>query len=432
MEQEESAGELANIALQEFELRAELLGELHARPFEKIDVPRRVFLMGFLTDTKQAKKDREQIEKLCLAHAISPPAQNASYHSMTIGKWNFRWEQHNEFTTYRWDVHDDGADDGAKLLSELEFTPPGDLIVSTQVKMTTTKTNVPEYEQIFDPASLCVIETDRGKGWVATDFQPDLKGFTHFIIEDHGMSPFRAGALLQRVLEVETYRMLALMGLPVAKKAMPIVNKTQDELARLTLEIANAQTIEDNHHLLKRLTDLAAELEAQAAATSYRFGASKAYYDIVMVRLGVMHENSVEGARRFSSFFRRRLTPAIATCTTIEERQTGLSRKLMRTAELLRTRIQFELEQQNRDLLKSMDRRAKLQLRLQQTVEGLSVAAISYYIVGLVKYLTEGLYKYGLTFGLSPTLLTALSVPLVILGVWALTRRIHKKFAERD
>lgn len=303
MEQEESAGEQANIALQEFELRAELLGELHARPFEKIDVPRRVFLMGFLTDTKQAEKDREQIEKLCLAHAISPPAQNASYHSMTIGKWNFRWEQHNEFTTYRWDVHDDGTDEGAKLLSELEFTPPGDLIVSTQVKMTTTKTSVPEYEQIFDPASLCVIETDRGKGWVATDFQPDLKGFTHFIIEDHGMSPFRAGALLQRVLEVETYRMLALMGLPVAKKAMPIVNKTQDELARLTLEIANAQTIEDNHHLLKRLTDLAAELEAQAAATSYRFGASKAYYDIVMVRLGVMHENSVEGARRFPVFF---------------------------------------------------------------------------------------------------------------------------------
>ncbi len=432
MEQNESTAEQPNVTLQEYELRAELLGELHARPFEKIDVPRRVFLMGFLTSHEQAKKDRQEIEKLCLSHAISPPTQNANYHSMAIGKWNFRWEQHNEFTTYRWDVHDNGTDENAKLLSELEFTPPGKLIVATQVKMTKTKTSVSDYEQIFDPASLCIIETDRGKGRVATDFQPDFKGFTHFIIEDHGMSPFRAGALLQRVLEIETYRMLALMGLPIAKKAMPIVNKTQDELAKLTLEIANAKTIEDNHNLLKRLTDLAAKLEAQAAATSYRFGASQAYYDIVLERLGVMHEKSVEGARRFSSFFRRRLTPAIATCSTIEERQAALSRKLMRTAELLRTRIQFELEQQNRDLLKSMNRRAKMQLRLQQTVEGLSVAAISYYIVGLVKYLTEGLYKYGWTFDLSPTLITALSVPLVILGMWVLTRRIHKKFAQRD
>ena len=145
-----------------------------------------------------------------------------------------------------------------------------------------------------------------------------------------------------------------------------------------------------------------------------------------------MHETPVNGARRFSSFFRRRLTPAVATCQTVEERQNGLSRKLMRTAELLRTRIQFELEGQNRDLLKSMNQRAKMQLRLQQTVEGLSVAAVSYYIVGLVKYFADGLYKYDLTFGLSPTMLAAISVPLVIGAIWYVTRRIHKKFTEDE
>jgi uncharacterized membrane-anchored protein len=354
-----------------------------------------------------------------------------------IDKWHLRWERHNEFTTYRWDVAESDeaefAGEGvARLLMELEFQPPGELIVATQLKITTVKRQIEDYEKIFNPASICIIGTDRGKARVATDFQADLHGFTRFIVEDHGMSPFRAGALVQRVLEIETYRTLALMGFPAAKKSMPLVNRAQDELAALTAEIAAAESMEDNHQLLKKLTDLAAELEAQAASTAFRFAASQAYNQIIISRLNAMHEEPVEGARRFSSFFKRRLEPAMATCRMVEERQGMLSRKLMRTAELLRTRIQFELEQQNRSLLSSMNRRARLQLRLQQTVEGLSVAAVSYYVVGLLKYLYEGAAKSGLLFDLSPTLLTGLSVPLVLAAVWLVTRRIHHKFTEKQ
>lgn len=422
---------------EEHELRAEILGEMHARPFERIDVPRRVFLMGFITTAEQSLKDREAINRLCRLRGLPPPAPDANYHSISIDKWHLRWERHNEFTTYRWDVMEadevDFADiEVARLLGEIDFHPPGALIVSTQLKITRVKREVADYEKIFNPASICFIGTDRGKARVVTDFQNDLHGFTKFIIEDHGMSPFRAGALVQRVLEIETYRTLALMGFPSAKKAMPLVNKAQDELAALTAEIAAAESMEDNHQLLKKLTDLAAELEAQAASTAFRFAASQAYNQIVLSRLNALNEEPIEGARRFSSFFRRRLEPAMATCRMVEDRQGMLSRKLMRTAELLRTRIQFELEQQNRDLLTSMNRRARLQLRLQQTVEGLSVAAVSYYVVGLIKYLFEGAAKSGVLFGLSPTLLTGFAVPLVIFGVWMLTRRIHHKFSEKE
>lgn len=440
MDNQESAKTHSHLSPQHYETlegRAEILGELHARPFEKITVPRRVFLMAFMTTKDEAKLDRENIKKLAITHGMAPPAETSNFHTIQIGKWNFRWEQHNEFTSYRWDVEDlededFGGDNGARLLSEIDFQPPGKLIVATQLKVTKDIHPVSHYEKIFNPNSLCMINTDRDKGRVVTDFQVDTLGFTRFIIEDHAMSQFRAGALVQRVLEVEIYRTLALLGLPVAKRALPVVNSTQDELAHLTAEIAAAESIEDNHQLLNKLTDLAAKLEAQAARTSFRFGASVAYNDIVMSRLQSMHESSVDGARRFSSFFRRRLSPAISTCQMVEERQTALSRKLMRTAELLRTRIQFELEQQNRDLLESMNKRARLQLRLQQTVEGLSVAAVSYYVVGLIKYMTEGLYKSGMTFGVSPTLLTALSVPFVIFAIWMVTRHIHKKFGEHD
>ena len=340
MDNQESAKTHLHLTPQHYETlegRAEILGELHARPFEKITVPRRVFLMAFMTTKDEARLDRENIKDLAIIHGMAPPAETSNFHTMQIGKWNFRWEQHNEFTSYRWDVEDlededFGGDNGARLLSEIDFQPPGKLIVATQLKVTKDIHPVSHYEKLFNPNSLCMINTDRNKGRVITDFQVDPIGFTRFIIEDHAMSEFRAGALVQRVLEVEIYRTLALLGLPVAKRALPVVNSTQEQLAILTAEIAAAESIEDNHQLLNKLTDLAAQLEAQAAVTSFRFGASVAYNDIVMSRLQSMHESSVDGARRFSSFFRRRLSPAISTCQMVEERQTALSRKLMRTA----------------------------------------------------------------------------------------------------
>ncbi len=418
----------------EFEQRAEILGELHARPFEKILVPRRVFLMTFLTDHGEALLDRENLETLCKAHAAQPPLSDANFLSIEIGQWHFRWEQHNEFTTYRWDIEDSDdatfrGDDGARLLAELNFVPPGRLIVATQLKVTDKQHSVEELEKIFNPSSLCAISTDRGKGHVATDFQVDAMGFTRFLVEDLGMSSFRLGGLVQRTLEVETYRTLALLGLPVAKKSVKVVNRVQDELSRLTGEIANAERIEDNGALLKDLTDLAAELEAEAARTAFRFGASIAYHNIVNARLANMREESIEGARRFSSFFKRRLDPAIATCSSVQERQSRLSQKLARTAELLRTRVQFELEEQNRNLLQSMDQRAQMQLRLQQTVEGLSVAAMSYYTVGLIAYLAKGMHKIGIGVDFNPTVVTALSVPIVVVTMWVIMRRIHRSIS---
>ncbi|MEL6921196.1 MAG: DUF3422 family protein, partial [Pseudomonadota bacterium] len=121
---------------------------------------------------------------------------------------------------------------------------------------------------------------------------------------------------------------------------------------------------------------------------------------------------------------------SLRTCRAIEDRQANLSRKLARTANLLRTRIDVEVEKQNRNLLQSMDKRAKLQLRLQQTVEGLSVAAVSYYVVGLIAYIVQGFDTTVL--GISYQAIVAASVPLVIAGIWLTVRRIRKKHIERD
>ncbi len=201
-----------------------------------------------------------------------------------------------------------------------------------------------------------------------------------------------------------------------------------------TTKIGLSPDLAENRALLKSLTQLASDIEASATASAYRFGATKAYYDIVQSRLGATREGPLEGYARWSSYLQRRMAPAMRTCLGVEGRQRDISDRLARAANLLRTRIEVDLEQQNRELLSSMNRRARLQLRLQQWVEGLSVAAVSYYVVGLISYLAHGLELVD--HDMNPGVITALAVPPVVIGIWLFVRmyraRGHAQEAEED
>jgi uncharacterized membrane-anchored protein len=183
----------------------------------------------------------------------------------------------------------------------------------------------------------------------------------------------------------------------------------------------------DSQALLAELTELAAELEADAASSLYRFGASRAYDGIVQERLEAIGEEAAAGHETWAGFLQRRLAPAMRTCRSVQERQENLSGKLSRATTLLRSWIDVEVEKQNRDLLASMNRRARLQLRLQQTVEGLSVAAVSYYVVGLIGYVVRGSPAAEFV---RPEIVTAVSVPFVVVAIWLLVRRIRRVHAD--
>ena len=232
------------------------------------------------------------------------------------------------------------------------------------------------------------------------------------------------------MVELETYRTLALLGLPEAQRLAPSINRIEARLAEITEEMRRTDKLIDNHRLLDDLTAAAAELEAGAAASQFRFGASRAYNELVQLRLQTIGERRVEGFPTWSSFLQRRMAPAMRTCATTEERQSNLSEKLARAANLLRTRVDVELERQNRDLLKSMNERTRLQLRLQTTVEGLSVAAVSYYVVGLFGYIVKGVHDEGVPIDIS--LSTALFVPVAVLAIWWVVRRIRRKHIAGD
>jgi uncharacterized membrane-anchored protein len=281
-------------------------------------------------------------------------------------------------------------------------------------------------ERLLDRASLAAAENSDGTALYATDFRSDPAGFVRIVIADRGLEPGRAGALTQRVLEIETYRTLALLGLPEAQRLAPSVRRIETRLAEVTAVTRATEGLEDNQRLLDELTALAAELEAGAAASQFRFGASRAYDEIVQLRLQTIGERKAGGLPTWSSFLARRMAPALRTCATLEGRQANLAEKLARAANLLRTRVDVELEQQNRDVLRAMNERTRLQLMLQATVEGLSVAAISYYVVGLFAYLVKGLHDTH-ALPVDPTLATGIFVPVALVLVWWVVRRIRSR-----
>jgi uncharacterized membrane-anchored protein len=411
-------------------LRAAVLGEVHARPFTPIETPRRILHFAFDTAGKAAKLDQAAFAEFCARRGLELLKDTARQHRVTLGATTLRWEQHSEFTTYTWELPSEQAAPfhpaAASLAAPMAgLPPPGPLLVALDLHLMAEKKKKIVIEKLFDRASLAVAENSDGKALFATDFQADPSGFVRVLVLDRGLGPERAGALVQRLIELETYRTLALLGLPEAQRLMPSIARIETRLAEVTDEMRHTEKLVDNHRLLDELTELAAELEAGAAASLFRFGASRAYHEIVQTRLAIIGERKVGGLPTWSSFLARRMSPAMRTCATTEERQTDLSEKLARAANLLRTRVDVELEQQNRDLLKSMNERTRLQLRLQTTVEGLSVAAVSYYVVGLFGYLMKGLHDEGVPVDIS--LATALFVPVAVLCIWWVVRRIRRK-----
>lgn len=414
------------------EARAIVLGELHARPFLPLTLPLRIYHFAFMTTDEEARADRKHIAELARARGFQPPSPDAKYHPFDFGAWELRWEQHTEFTTYTWLTRQDAAAPFAHpdpiRSGEIVFTPQGKLISSAHMSVIAPDTLRPNPVEGFNPLASCVIKASDGQARVTTDFQVDSHGYTRFLIESMGLSPSHAARLVQRMLELETYRTLALLGLPEARSAGPELQKMEHELGEITHAISTAPDTGSQQALLARLSKLAAAIEAQTARTAFRFSASRAYYAQVKSRLELIQEEQEGGYVSITAFFRRRLEPAIDTCAAVEERQRRLSAQLARASDMLRTGIQFELQHQNRDLLRSMDERASMQLRLQQTVEGLSVAAISYYVVGLTAYLTKGIKEAGLLpKALTPEIVTAVSVPVIVAIIYLAMRRVHHK-----
>lgn len=410
--------------------RGDALGEIHARPFALVGQSRVIFQLAFLTEGGAAV-DHAVLAEVARARGVAAPGRDAAHFAMPWGQGTLRWERHTEFSTYFWDAPAP-ARFGAGVETHPfgdQFSPPGSLISGIRLEVRPDTPETQAAMKSFDPASLCLSEIKGGQAVIATDFRQDGDGLTRILVVDKGMTDAGRGAVVQRLLDIETYRTLAAMGLSLARSLSPEMRRIEDSLTRITQAMKTGAR-DQADKLLAEITVLAAELEANAALSLYRFGASRAYYTIVRERIASLAETGQPGYETIGAFLEKRLAPAMRTCQSIEERQANLSRKLSRATALLRSWIDVELERQNSALLSSMNRRVKLQLRMQQTVEGLSVAAISYYIVGLFGYLVKPLDALDLP--LKSGVLSSLFVPLAIGFTWIVVRSIRNRHSLED
>jgi uncharacterized membrane-anchored protein len=278
--------------------------------------------------------------------------------------------------------------------------------------------------QLLREDSLLASSVAGGSCEVYTDFAIHADGSSRMLLLSGTMTQRRLGRLVQRLIEIETYRMAALLGLPAARAASGVLSSAERELSELASAIRSANR-EDEPLLLDRLTKLAGEVESQHAATHSRFSASAAYFQLVDTRIREINESALPGMQTIREFMDRRLTPARSTCEWATRRQDSLSQRVSRVSNLLRTRVEIEQQQSSQALLTTMNQRQDMQLKLQSTVEGLSVAAITYYIAGLVSYLAKGAESLGWPWSAQTT--AAVAVPVVALAVWWSLRRLHRK-----
>jgi uncharacterized membrane-anchored protein len=415
--------------------RLELNDEVHARPPEALAPPLRLSYLALLTDPARREASFEAVCDLARRSAIAPPLPGASHFSADLGPFRLKWERHTEFSRIM--VIAPGADPAnpfatpaiAAVAPDWVQALPGELLVATHLTLLPVSETDPDAlsERLFFGNSLIGGTVSGGAARVFTDFRIH-GGFSRILVEDSRTTPRQAGRLIQRLLEIDTYRMLALLALPLARELGAPITASERKLAEITEALVTARSA-DEPALLESLTRLAAETESREARTLYRFSASEAYHALVLRRITELREGRMEGMQTLEEFMERRLEPAMNTCRAMAARQDALSRRVARATQLLSTRVDLTREQQNQVVLANMDRRAQLQLRLQETVEGLSVAAITYYIVGLVAYVAKGLKAGGMP--LDVDLVTGIAIPVVAVAVALAIRQFRHIVTKR-
>jgi uncharacterized membrane-anchored protein len=413
--------------------RAALHNELHARPPEPMSAPLAISHVVMLCDAAQREASRAHVAALARDHHLPPPDAACTHLRMDVGPLRLRWELHTEFVSWTFTrVLPDDALEGREPPVAMDAVPadwaaglPGDCLASLHLwVLPASGAESHPVRQMLNEDSLVASSVAGGQAEVYTDFAIHADGFSRMLLFVSDMTPRRLGRLVQRLLEIETYRMAALLGLPPAREASVVLGTAERELAELAEAIRSARR-DDEPLLLDRLTRLAGQVESQHAASHSRFSASAAYFDLLDKRIDDIAETRLAGLQTIREFMDRRLTPARNTCAWATRRQDALSQRVSRVSNLLRTRVEIEQQQSSQALLATMTARQHLQLKLQSTVEGLSVAAISYYIVGLISYAAKGAHALG--WPLSAESTAAGAIPVVVLGVWWMLRRTHEQ-----
>ncbi len=422
------------------EERIRLSNEWHARPGLRQSPPMRCTHLVSLRNEASIDEARQEFADFCRKHDVSAPSDRSRQHSVRVGACQVKWEGHTEAVSHTVMVPGNGqppfSETALDLLDrEKRDALTRDFLVGVHIEVLPAPGG--DDPQGYQLASSLLASTTVHGGLMSSAhaavwsaFQLDADGLVRIVVIDLGITEGRLSRLLQRLLEIESYRMLAMIALPRARDAMSALGRMEPALNEVMTQLEQERTEADQEAALRAITGIAASVEQIVSTHAYRFAAARAYASIVERRLEEVGEEKIGGYQSYTNFLLRSLQPAMRTCDATERRANELAQRVARAANLLNTMVDMVQKKQNQALLQSMDERAHMALRLQQAVEGFSIFAISYYAVGLLAYGFKALKSVGLP--VDATLLTGIASPLVFALVWVLVRSVRRRLVKRD
>lgn len=427
--------------------RFRLTEELHARPFESSVAPIDAFLFAKHTGEGSTEAEFEHLKGFCKHHQLTPPKVNCRHYRCQVLGQTIRWERHGEFTTFTLYSPSIGASpfesEPPEFFTDWLSTTAGTLLVATKLCVRETADYAVTEQQcsaLFAKESAVSANIASQEAQVWTDLKIHDCGYNRILLLNHKLTPSKMGRVMYRLLDISTYRNMALLALPEAQKAARDIARIDRDLTQLLnqlnvnannqsshiqISVSVSESVKSDTSMLQLLTELSMQIQTLSAKIRYRLSAAEAYYAIVNSRIKELNETRIEGYQTIGEFLQRRLSPAMRTCINVDQRLEDLSQRTARAVDLLRTRLDLNLEHQNHALLEAMNKRARIQVRLQETVEGLSIAAITYYIIGLISYLAKSSELF--TIGIKPEHIVGLSVVPVALLVYFSVRRIKRR-----
>lgn len=412
--------------------RLNLAAEIHSRPFVHMEGPVQVSHIAVYSPVLTGAAHHQLLTSLCERFGVAGPILSAGHFFHDFGSFRLKWEHHTEFSTYTF--IDDRAVNCTQAGSAIKQIPhdwvaqlTGCVLAALHITVEKGEPIEPESPRLsalfcHPPLVGCRVLAN-GEVWSDFHIAPD--GFSYFLIRDTGLRETQTGRLVQRLCEIETYRMMALLALPLAREYSPILDEAETELIQLGDELSASRGGRADEQLLSDISGLAARIQTLSQRGNFRYGAAHAYYKLVEARIAELRESRIEGVPTIGEFIERRVGPAMAFSSSVALRLEKLDNKVAHAIDLLRTRVSIAQERQNQSVLHSLHTNSQHQLHLQQAVEGLSVVAITYYATSLLGYVLKSVK--GLGINLSVEILTGTLLPIVFGLTWHGLKRFQRQ-----
>ncbi|MGE3152887.1 MAG: DUF3422 family protein [Nitrospiraceae bacterium] len=243
--------------------------------------------------------------------------------------------------------------------------------------------------------------------------------------------------VVDAIVRIETYYHLLLMQKPLFSAAVDQVYRfeqvhlKQREIITTRIGGADSLTLQ---RWLNALTEDLLKTNRLAGRLHSEFSGSVPYDRIVHTTITALGEQTLSTYRPISDYVLSGITGVAEGYQQLLKRIDTLRSGFEGIISIIRARVDLMLEAQNLTLLRSVDKTTKSQVMLQNTVEGLSVIVIAYYLSGLAGYLFKGLSEVGWLRNASVA--SAVFVPIAVGLAFLITnlsrKYLHKKLSDDE